>query len=122
MAQKITVTLEDDLDGGPAAETVRFTFGATDYEIDLNKKNARAFRSSWHRSLNMHVRLAGVSAVNRSVLSQAVNAAATSGPGRKARASRSATVGASLPVLRSSTRQRPPDADGTPPVQLNRTR
>jgi nucleoid-associated protein Lsr2 len=44
MAQKITVTLEDDLDGGPAAETVQFTFGATDYEIDLNKKNARAFR------------------------------------------------------------------------------
>jgi D-serine deaminase-like pyridoxal phosphate-dependent protein len=44
MAQKTTVTLEDDLDGGPAAETVRFAFGGTAYEIDLNKKNARAFR------------------------------------------------------------------------------
>src|SRR5436189_4318687 len=44
MAQKITVTLEDDLDGGPAAETMRFAFDGTGYEIDLNKKNARAFR------------------------------------------------------------------------------
>jgi hypothetical protein len=44
MAQKITVELEDDLDGGPADETVSFGVGGMQYEIDLNKKNARAFR------------------------------------------------------------------------------
>jgi nucleoid-associated protein Lsr2 len=44
MASKVVVTLEDDLDGGPAEETVRFAVGGMDYEIDLNKKNARAFR------------------------------------------------------------------------------
>jgi hypothetical protein len=44
MAQKITVALEDDLDGGPAAETVRFGLGGMEYEIDLSKKNANAFR------------------------------------------------------------------------------
>ena len=44
MATKVTVALEDDLDGGPADETVRFAVGGTAYEIDLNKKNARAFR------------------------------------------------------------------------------
>jgi hypothetical protein len=44
MAQRVTVALEDDLDGGPAAETVRFGFGGADYEIDLSKKNAAAFR------------------------------------------------------------------------------
>jgi hypothetical protein len=44
MATKVTVTLEDDLDGGPADETVRFGVGGVEYEIDLNKKNARAFR------------------------------------------------------------------------------
>ena len=44
MAQKVTVTLEDDLDGGPADETVRFGLGGAEYEIDLSKKNARAFR------------------------------------------------------------------------------
>ena len=44
MATKVTVALEDDLDGGPAVETVRFAGGGTEYEIDLNKKNAAAFR------------------------------------------------------------------------------
>ncbi len=44
MAQKITVALEDDLDGGPANETVRFGLEGTEYEIDLSKKNATAFR------------------------------------------------------------------------------
>jgi hypothetical protein len=44
MAQKITVTLEDDLDGGRADETVRFGLGGADYEIDLSKKNAAALR------------------------------------------------------------------------------
>jgi len=44
MATKITVALEDDLDGSPAFETVQFGLGGAQYEIDLNKKNARAFR------------------------------------------------------------------------------
>ena len=44
MATKTTVTLEDDLDGGPADETVGFEVGGTAYEIDLSKKNAAAFR------------------------------------------------------------------------------
>jgi hypothetical protein len=44
MAQRVTVTLEDDLDGGPADETVRFGFGGANYEIDLSTKNTVAFR------------------------------------------------------------------------------
>jgi hypothetical protein len=44
MATKIEVTLEDDLDGGPADETLRFAIGSTEYEIDLSKKNAKTFR------------------------------------------------------------------------------
>jgi hypothetical protein len=43
MAQKVTVVLEDDLTGGPAKQTVRFAFDGTNYEIDLNAKNAAAF-------------------------------------------------------------------------------
>jgi hypothetical protein len=42
MAQKVTVTLEDDLTGGPAKETVRFAVEGMAYEIDLNAKNAAA--------------------------------------------------------------------------------
>ena len=44
MAQKITVAVEDDLDGGPADETVRFGVGGTEYEIDLSAANAAVFR------------------------------------------------------------------------------
>jgi hypothetical protein len=44
MAQKITIALEDDLDGGPAEETVRFGLDGSEYEIDLSTKNATAFR------------------------------------------------------------------------------
>lgn len=44
MATKIAVALEDDLDGGPADETLRFGLGGMEYEIDLSKKNARTFR------------------------------------------------------------------------------
>jgi Lsr2 len=58
MATKITVTLEDDLDGGPAEETVRFAVGGTEYEIDLNKKNARAFRKQLAPFIE-HARRAG---------------------------------------------------------------
>jgi hypothetical protein len=44
MAQRVSVELEDDLDGGPADETLRFGLGGMDYEIDLSKKNASRFR------------------------------------------------------------------------------
>jgi hypothetical protein len=44
MGTKMTVVLEDDLDGGPADETIRFGLGGSQYEIDLNSKNAAAFR------------------------------------------------------------------------------
>ena len=44
MAQKTFVTLQDDLDGGPADETVRFGLDGSEYEIDLSQKNATRFR------------------------------------------------------------------------------
>jgi Lsr2 len=44
MAQKVTVMLTDDFDGGAAEETVRFGIDGADYEIDLSAKNARRFR------------------------------------------------------------------------------
>src|SRR5258708_5084471 len=44
MATRITVALEDDLEGGPASETLRFGLGRSEYEIDLNKKIATRFR------------------------------------------------------------------------------
>jgi nucleoid-associated protein Lsr2 len=58
MAQKVTVELEDDLDGGPAGETVRFGVDGSEYEIDLSKKHAAAFRRKLAPFLE-HARKAG---------------------------------------------------------------
>jgi hypothetical protein len=44
MARREVVLLEDDLDGGDAAETVRFALDGTNYEIDLSTKNAKKLR------------------------------------------------------------------------------
>lgn len=46
MAQKITVVLEDDIDGGPATETVLFSLDGVAYEIDLNEANAGRLRDT----------------------------------------------------------------------------
>ncbi len=46
MARQQSVTLVDDLDGGKAAETVRFGLDGALYEIDLSKRNANALRKS----------------------------------------------------------------------------
>jgi len=58
MAQKVTVTLEDDLTGGPAEQTIRFAFDGTDYEIDLNAKNTAALSKQLAPYLE-HARRAG---------------------------------------------------------------
>jgi hypothetical protein len=64
MAQRVTVALEDDMDGGPAEETVRFGFAGAEYEIDLSKKNANAFRKQIAPYIE-HGRRVGRSAVRR---------------------------------------------------------
>ena len=46
MAQKVTVQLVDDINGGAADETVSFSLDGTAYEIDLSTKNATSFRDS----------------------------------------------------------------------------
>jgi len=58
MAQKVTVALEDDLDGGPADETVRFAIDGTDYEIDLRTSHADGFRKQLAPYIE-HARKAG---------------------------------------------------------------
>jgi hypothetical protein len=43
MATIKSVVVEDDLDGTPGAETVRFAFQGVSYEIDLTEGNAAKF-------------------------------------------------------------------------------
>jgi hypothetical protein len=49
VARREMVVLEDDLDGGDAAETVKFALDGAWYEIDLNNKNAKKLRDSLTR-------------------------------------------------------------------------
>ncbi len=44
MTQRTVVTLEDDLTGGEAHETVTFALDGKAYEIDLSDKNSAALR------------------------------------------------------------------------------
>ncbi|MFJ3927926.1 Lsr2 family protein [Streptomyces sp. NPDC090022] len=46
MAQRVVVTISDDLEGGEAAETVAFGLDGKSYEIDLNLANAKKLRKS----------------------------------------------------------------------------
>ena len=49
MAQTVHITLTDDLDGSAATETVAFSLDGASYELDLNNRNAAAFRRTFER-------------------------------------------------------------------------
>jgi hypothetical protein len=46
MAQKVSVTLVDDLDGSEATQTVLFALDGKSYEIDLNDDNNATLREA----------------------------------------------------------------------------
>ncbi|MEU1804381.1 histone-like nucleoid-structuring protein Lsr2 [Streptomyces sp. NPDC001700] len=46
MAQRVVVTLSDDIDGGAAEETVTFGLDGKSYEIDLTSANASKLRDT----------------------------------------------------------------------------
>lgn len=47
MAQRVQVVLIDDVDNGPAAETVRFALEGAQYEIDLSAAHAAELRAAF---------------------------------------------------------------------------
>jgi nucleoid-associated protein Lsr2 len=58
MARRPSVTLQDDLDGTPAQETLRFAISGAEYEIDLSSKNAARLRAQMAPFIE-HARKAG---------------------------------------------------------------
>lgn len=58
MAQKVLVSLVDDLDGSAATESVDFGLDGVGYQIDLNDSNASKLRSSLARYVE-HARRSG---------------------------------------------------------------
>ncbi|WP_231511279.1 histone-like nucleoid-structuring protein Lsr2 [Arthrobacter sp. UNC362MFTsu5.1] len=49
MAKRVITTLEDDLDGSEANETITFSFDKTEYEIDLNEAHAGELRAALNK-------------------------------------------------------------------------
>ena len=58
MAARIAIVLEDDLDGGPADQTLQFGLGGAEYEIDLSARNVTRFRRQLAPFIE-HARTAG---------------------------------------------------------------
>jgi hypothetical protein len=58
MAQKVTVSLVDDLDGSEAGETVEFGLDGAFYEIDLSEDNAERLRDALSEFVD-HARRSG---------------------------------------------------------------
>jgi hypothetical protein len=59
VAQKVQTLFVDDIDGSDAEGTVRFGLDGTDYEIDLNAKNAQALRDALARYTGAARRVSG---------------------------------------------------------------
>ncbi|MBT2522496.1 Lsr2 family protein [Arthrobacter sp. ISL-28] len=49
MAKRVITTLEDDLDGSEANETITFSIDGTEYEIDLNDAHANELREAMNK-------------------------------------------------------------------------
>ncbi|SNR61993.1 Lsr2 protein [Haloechinothrix alba] len=58
MAQKVLVSLIDDLDGGEAEETVEFGLDGVTYQIDLSGENAEELRDALAQYIE-HARRSG---------------------------------------------------------------
>ncbi|WP_410583956.1 histone-like nucleoid-structuring protein Lsr2 [Amycolatopsis sp. lyj-108] len=59
MAQKVSVEIIDDLDGGAATQTVPFGLDGVQYEIDLSGENAQALRDELERYVAAGTRTGG---------------------------------------------------------------
>jgi hypothetical protein len=65
MAQKVQVILVDDIDGGPAEETLSFSLDGVSYEIDLSTANAAKLRDSVAPYVGTARRVGGRSSAGR---------------------------------------------------------
>jgi hypothetical protein len=59
VAQKVLTTLQDDIDGTKASETVTFSLDGVTYQIDLNTKHANKLRKTFAPFINAGRRISG---------------------------------------------------------------
>ena len=73
MATKVLTTLQDDIDGTAAVETVRFALDGIEWEIDLSDRNANRLRNSLSEFIS-HGRKVGGKRVRKSPSSSEIDA------------------------------------------------
>jgi hypothetical protein len=59
MAKRVITTLEDDLDGSEANETIIFSIDGAEYEIDLNDAHANELREAMNKYTSVARKSAG---------------------------------------------------------------
>lgn len=59
MAKKTVVSLEDDIDGSEASQTVKFALDGIGYEIDLSDDHANELREALNRFINTGRKVVG---------------------------------------------------------------
>ncbi|MBT2594044.1 Lsr2 family protein [Arthrobacter sp. ISL-72] len=59
MAKRVITTLEDDLDGSEANETITFSLDGAEYEIDLNNSHANELRAAMNKYVSVARRSTG---------------------------------------------------------------
>ena len=126
MAQKVQVLLVDDIDGGEASETVSFALDGNSYEIDLSGKNATKLRDAFAKYVGA-ARKVGRSAARPPGGPAGAAAAAApprtatrprrSAPGRRSRATRSATAAGSPPTIIERVQRKSALSRPRPPVR-----
>ncbi|WP_299056507.1 Lsr2 family protein [uncultured Nocardioides sp.] len=82
MAQKVSITLVDDIDESVAVETVSFGLDGTSYEIDLNDTHASELRDALAPYVG-HARKSGSTRGARKSTSPSRRASADDGPSAK---------------------------------------
>lgn len=71
VAQKVLTTLQDDIDGTKASETVTFSLDGVTYQIDLNTKHANKLRKTFAPFITAGRRVGGRSNRRTTTLTKA---------------------------------------------------
>jgi hypothetical protein len=81
VAQKVLTTLQDDVDGTKASETITFALDGAAYEIDLNARHANKLRKAFAPFITAGRRVGGRS-TRRAEVAQSPTGVAQSPTGR----------------------------------------
>src|SRR5579859_8185171 len=112
VAERVQVELIDDLDGGPANQTVKFGFDGAHYVIDLSDQHAKALRAA----LATFVEHARVTNDRPEPVAPARELPAER-PSKAVRAEKLSHTAEIRELLEKAKSKRPPSVEEAPPVE-----